>query len=82
MPFACGGGVGCAPHVTNERWRSTSVHAIESGLRQRLGEDVRVAVRQVDQIAPEASGKHRYVVSHVRLDGQLGLATSTPQQVN
>jgi phenylacetate-CoA ligase len=68
--------------VTNGRWRPESAHAIESGLRQRLGADVRVAVRQVDRIAPEASGKHRYVVSHVRLGGQLGVAASTPQHTH
>jgi phenylacetate-CoA ligase len=37
---------------------------------------VRVNVRAVDQIAPEASGKHRYVVSHVALGGDLARATA------
>ena len=68
--------------ATGARWRPESAHAIESGLRQRLGEDVRVTVRQIDRIAPEASGKHRYVVSHVPLAGQLGLAASTPQRTH
>jgi phenylacetate-CoA ligase len=39
---------------------------IVAGVRQRLGASVAVAVEQVDAIAPEASGKFRYVVS--RLD--------------
>jgi phenylacetate-CoA ligase len=64
--------------VTDARWNAACRPAIESGLRHRLGDDVRVIVREVDQIAPEASGKHRYVVSHVPLGGQLGVATSTP----
>lgn len=63
--------------VTDARWTADSVGAIESGLRQRLGHDVRVTVRVVDQIAPEASGKHRYVVSHVALGGELSSALST-----
>lgn len=55
-------------------WAAGSVAAIEAGLRRRLGPDTRVAVRTVDQIAPEASGKHRYVVSHVRLADDLARA--------
>jgi phenylacetate-CoA ligase len=39
--------------------------AIEAGLRQRLGTTVRISVEAVDEIPPERSGKHRYVVSHV-----------------
>jgi phenylacetate-CoA ligase len=34
--------------------------------RARLGESVRVRVDEVAAIAPEASGKYRYVVSRVR----------------
>lgn len=66
--------------VPDPRWTEASAQAIEAGLRQRLGSEVRVNVRVVEQIAPEASGKHRYVVSHVPLAGQLGRATSTTQQ--
>lgn len=39
---------------------------IAAGLRRRLGQNVRVEVEQVDIIAPEHSGKFRYVVSHVK----------------
>jgi len=38
--------------------------AIAAGFRQRLGEAVEVSVEFVPQIAPEKSGKFRYVVSH------------------
>ena len=36
-----------------------------AGLAARLGNDVRVGIRLVDAIPVEASGKYRYVVSHV-----------------
>jgi phenylacetate-CoA ligase len=64
--------------VPNARWEAASRTAIESGLRQRLGEDVRIAIRQVEAIPPEASGKHRYVVSHVPLSGGLKQAGHGP----
>jgi len=38
---------------------------IVAGFRRRLGEAVAIDVQQVDSIAPEKSGKHRYIVSHV-----------------
>ena len=60
--------------VTGPGWLSAGAEAIQAGLRQRLGSDLRVELHLVDQIAPEASGKHRYVVSHVSLPGQLGRA--------
>jgi phenylacetate-CoA ligase len=62
--------------VPNPRWQTGMTAAIVAGLQQRLGEDVRVEVRLVDDIPPEASGKHRYVVSRVRLSGELNKATS------
>ena len=62
--------------VTGPRWVPAAAQAIEAGLQQRLGADVRVSVRVVEQIAPEASGKHRYVVSHVPLLGELARATA------
>jgi phenylacetate-CoA ligase len=63
--------------VPGPRWQAESAQAIAAGLRQRLGENVRVNVRLVDRIAPEASGKHRYVVSRVALGGDLARATAT-----
>lgn len=62
--------------VANSRWTPACAEAIDAGLRQRLGQDVRVTVRVVHEIAPEASGKYRYVVSHVPLGGDLARATS------
>lgn len=62
--------------VPNARWSSASAAAIGSGLRQRLGDDVRVVVRETDHIPPEASGKYRYVVSHVPLTGELAQAAA------
>jgi len=62
--------------VADQRWSPASEHAIADGLRQRLGHEVRVTVRVVETIAPEASGKYRYVVSHVPLGGELARATA------
>ena len=39
--------------------------AIRSGLRQRLGQDVEIEVREMAMLPRERSGKHRYVVSKV-----------------
>ncbi len=63
--------------VAGPNWRESGTRAIEAGLQQRLGADVRVSVCLVEQIAPEASGKHRYVVSHVPLGGELDRALAT-----
>lgn len=43
----------------------TQSESIIRGFRQRLGSEVLVEVQCVDAIAPERSGKFRYVVSHV-----------------
>ena len=61
--------------VPDARWRDQAIAGIRAGLRQRLGNSVEVSVKLVDHIPPEASGKHRYVVSHVRLGGELDRAT-------
>lgn len=42
---------------------------IRDGLQARLGQGVEIAVQIVDGIAPEKSGKHRYIVSHVKAGG-------------
>jgi phenylacetate-CoA ligase len=44
--------------------RTTAQTRIVSGFRQRLGQGVDVQLRWVDELAPEKSGKFRYVVSH------------------
>ncbi len=51
--------------IPDARWRAETLAAIERGLGGRLGPDVKVETRLVDHIAPEASGKYRYVVSRV-----------------
>ena len=53
--------------VPNKLWTDDAVQKIVQGLKNRLGEDVEVKVNLVDTIPPEASGKYRYVVSHVPL---------------
>jgi phenylacetate-CoA ligase len=65
--------------VANARWRAEMQQAIAIGLKKRLGEDVHIAIRLLDTIPPEASGKHRYVVSHVRLNAGLEHAAAHPQ---
>ena len=60
--------------VPGPGWNDTAKHRIEQGLKERLGPEVGVEVRLLDSIPPEASGKHRYVVSHVPLGGELKLA--------
>jgi phenylacetate-CoA ligase len=62
--------------VADARWTPASARAIDAGLRHRLGDEVRVNVRVVERIAAETSGKHRYVVSHVPLGGELERATA------
>ncbi len=62
--------------VPDARWHDRAVLGIKAGLHQRLGESVRITVRVVERIPPEDSGKHRYVVSHVRLGGELDRATA------
>ena len=58
--------------VPDARWTEAGRNKIVSGLEARLGKDARITVRLVDAIPAEASGKYRYVVSHVA--PQPGLA--------
>jgi phenylacetate-CoA ligase len=62
--------------IPDSTFRDTVVSDIIAGCRARLGGSVNVTVEKVDQIAPEASGKFRYVVSRVT-DG-LGRGTAKP----
>jgi phenylacetate-CoA ligase len=57
--------------VRDERWSDASGAEVVAGLRRRMGEGVRIDLRLVEHIPPEASGKHRYVVSHVPLASGL-----------
>ncbi len=60
--------------VPGPGWNDFAKHQIVQGLKERLGPEVGVEVKLMDVIPPEASGKHRYVVSHVPLGGELKLA--------
>lgn len=53
--------------VPNPRWQETNKLDIDQAFKHRLGDAVAVDIHLVDHIPPEASGKHRYVVSHVTL---------------
>jgi phenylacetate-CoA ligase len=46
-------------------WSASVAEAIRRGLRARVGESVEIEIERVERIAPERSGKYRYVVSHV-----------------
>lgn len=51
--------------VTTPAFDAARQQDIVQGFRRRLGESVDVQVELVDRIAPEKSGKFRYIVSHV-----------------
>jgi len=51
--------------VPGEGYRTEYEERIRAQFQARLGADVTVTIRRVEAIAPEASGKHRYVVSRV-----------------
>ena len=62
--------------VPDAHWSDAAREAVLSGLHARLGATLQVDLKLLDAIAPEASGKHRYVVSHVPLQGALAHAVS------
>jgi len=62
--------------VPDANWNEAARNAVVAGLRARLGETLKVDVRMLDEIPPEASGKHRYVVSHVPLAETLKRAAA------
>ncbi len=57
--------------VTGPKWSDDAACRIKAGLADRLGTDVRVTIRPVESIPAQASGKHRYVVSHVSAQHDL-----------
>ena len=61
--------------VPGQSWTERAPTQITQGLQARLGANVHVEIRTMDAIPAEASGKHRYVVSHVPLAGGLAVAT-------
>jgi phenylacetate-CoA ligase len=60
--------------VPGPAWQDSAKEGIVAQLRRRMESPVRVDINLVDDIPPEASGKHRYVVSHVGLPDRLGIA--------
>ncbi|MGH8798259.1 MAG: phenylacetate--CoA ligase family protein [Caldimonas sp.] len=54
----------CLQLVVDSGFDRSRSAAIAAGFRQRLGESVDVEIDFVPEIAPEKSGKFRYVVSH------------------
>jgi phenylacetate-CoA ligase len=65
--------------VTGPGWSASSRQQIVDGVRARLGPDIRFEVKLAEKIPAEPSGKHRYVVSHVRLPvGLAGDRVSVP----
>ena len=54
--------------VVDEAFGDSQMAAIVGGFKRRLGQAVRVDVERVARIAPEKSGKFRYIVSHVPVD--------------
>ncbi|MEW5965715.1 MAG: phenylacetate--CoA ligase family protein [Pseudomonadota bacterium] len=57
-------------------WGDAARAAVVAGLRERLGEALQVELNVLEDIPPEASGKHRYVVSHVPLTDALKQAAA------
>ena len=62
--------------VADAHWNERAREALLEGLRERLGATLSVDLKLLETIAPEASGKHRYVVSHVPLQGALSQAVA------
>ncbi len=60
--------------VPDAQWGEPAREAVFNGLRQRLGDTLAIDLKLLDAISPEASGKHRYVVSHVPLNPSLAQA--------
>lgn len=52
-----------------EEYAQAMENSIRAGIRARLGQGVNVIIEQVSEIPKEASGKFRYVVSHIAPQG-------------
>jgi phenylacetate-CoA ligase len=52
--------------VTGPDFDESQIAAVRKGIGQRLGARVHIEIERVAEIPPEASGKYRYVVSHVK----------------
>ena len=62
--------------VPGSRWSEAGHAQVLAGLVARLGNEVRIRVREVETIPVEASGKYRYVVSRVALPRGLDPASA------
>lgn len=63
-------------------WGERDAARVRAGLQARLGEEVKIELRLLESIPPTASGKYRYVVSHVGLPDSLSIATDRPEGRN
>jgi len=59
--------------VPSSTWQEGAKDEIVKQLQNRMGRDVTIEVNIVDKIPLEASGKYRYVVSHVPLPERLDI---------
>lgn len=57
--------------VTDARWVADAGAELIAGLKARLGDATQIDLRMLETIPAEASGKHRYVVSHVKIPSAL-----------
>jgi phenylacetate-CoA ligase len=62
--------------VPGAGWGPAARAQVTAGLAARLGNDVRIAIRLTTAIPVEASGKHRYVVSHISPSPSLAPETT------
>lgn len=62
--------------VAGATWNEQAGQTVIQGLRARLGQNLHVTLTIMDDIPPEASGKHRYVVSHVNPGAELKQAAA------
>ncbi len=62
--------------VPGADWNASGREAVISGLQARLGPTAIIELKLQDHIAAEASGKHRYVVSHVAVAPTLAPAVA------
>lgn len=57
--------------VPNSAWQENAKDEIRTQMQSRMGQNVDIEIAVADKIPPEASGKYRYVVSHVPLPDKL-----------
>jgi len=62
----------CVDIIPTDLFQKENISKIKSGFKDRLGDEVDIAVKMVKQIPAEKSGKYRYVVSKVDADWRIG----------